>query len=79
MTTIRVTGQIDSTHRLTATVPDGVPVGPIDVVLMLPAAESEAVDRVWLQGIAREWHDDLNDVQQDIYTVSDGQSPHEAG
>ena len=45
---------------------------------MLPAAESDAVDRVWLQSIAREWHDDLSDVQQDIYSISDGQPPHEA-
>ncbi len=78
MTTIRVTGQIDSSHRLTAKVPDGVPVGPIDVVLMLPTVESDAVDRVWLQSIAREWHDDLSDVQQDIYSISDGQPPHKA-
>ena len=48
MTTIRITGQIDSAHRLTATVPDRVPAGPGEVVLMLPPAEPEADDEAWL-------------------------------
>ena len=79
MTTIRVTGQIDSAHRLTARVPAGVPAGTVEVVLVLPAAEADAVDAAWLQGVAREWHGDLGDVRQDVYTLSDGQPPHEAG
>ena len=79
MTTIRVTGQIDSTHRLTATLPAGVPAGPVEVVVMLPAQSTDASEQGWLEGIAREWHDDLADSRQDIYSPADGQPPHEAG
>ncbi len=79
MTTIRVTGQIDTAHRLTASVPAGIPAGPVEVVLVLPAPEADAVDAAWLQGVAREWPEDLGDVRQDVYTLSDGQPPHEAG
>lgn len=52
MTTIRITGQIDSAHRLTAQVPDRVPAGAVEVVLMLPPAEAD--DKAWLAGVARE-------------------------
>lgn len=79
MTTIRITGQIDSAHRLTAKVPDGVPAGPVEVVLMLPPGEPEADDEAWLAGVAREWRDELGDVRQDIYSITDGRPPHEAG
>lgn len=48
MTTIRITGQIHSAHRLTATVPDRVPAGPVEVVLMLPPAEPEPDADAWL-------------------------------
>lgn len=78
MTTIRVTGQIDSAHRLTANVPDSVPAGPVEVVVSVPDLEPHAVDEVWLAGVAREWRDDLSDVRQDIYSISDGRPPHEA-
>ena len=79
MTTIRVTGQIDSTNRLTATLPAGVPAGPVEVVVMLPAPSTDAGEQGWLEGIAREWRDDLADYRQDIYSPTDGRPPHEAG
>jgi hypothetical protein len=69
MTTIRITGQIDSAHRLTAQVPDGVPAGAVEV-LMLPPAEAD--DEAWLAGVAREWRDELGDVRKDIYSITDG-------
>lgn len=69
MTTIRITGQIDSAHRLTAQVPDRVPAGAVEVVLMLPPAEAD--DKAWLAGVAREWRDELGDVRQDIYSITD--------
>ena len=48
MTTIRITGQFDSAHRLTATVPDRVPAGPVEGEVMPPPAEPEADDEAWL-------------------------------
>ncbi len=46
---------------------------------MLPPAEPEADDEAWLAGVAREWRDELGDARQDIYSITDGRPPHEAG
>jgi hypothetical protein len=40
------------------------------------AADSELN---WLEGVAREWHDDLADSRQDIYELADGKPADEAG
>ncbi len=72
MTSIRVIGQIDETHRLTATVPEGVPAGRVEVVVVVPGESIDRADGHWLEGVAREWHQDLADVRQDIYDLADG-------
>jgi len=33
--------------------------------------EDEAGEN-WMAGIAREWHDELSDPREDIYTLADG-------
>jgi hypothetical protein len=33
---------------------------------------SEEPDENWMVGIVHEWHEDLADSRQDIYTVTDG-------
>jgi len=70
---IKVTGEIDDHGRLVATVPTSMKPGIVDV-LVIPRSESgedEAGDD-WMQGVAREWHDELADSRQDIYTLDDG-------
>jgi hypothetical protein len=79
MNTIRVTGMIDADHRLTATVPSAVPIGNVEVVVLVPETSSEPDRDTWHQGIAREWHGDLADSRQDIYDLSDGLPVNEAG
>jgi len=71
MKPIRLTGQIDQNHRLSAEVPESVPPGPVTVLIVPRAHEDDAGD-AWMAGIAREWADDLADPRQDIYTLADG-------
>lgn len=79
MTTIRVIGEIDETHRLTATVPDGVPAGRVEVVVVVPGEAFDQAEEHWLEGIAHEWHHDLADPRQDIYDLGDGRPADAAG
>jgi len=39
----------------------------------------DAIDAVWEKGIAAEWHEDLADTRQDIYSPTDGEPADEAG
>jgi hypothetical protein len=77
--TIRVTGMIDADHRLTATVPSAVPIGNVEVVVLVPETAVDPDHDAWRQGIAREWHEELADTRQDIYDLSDGLPVNEAG
>jgi hypothetical protein len=72
MPPIRIIGTVDAAHRLTATVPVAVPAGEVEVVLIIPEPHIDAGERLWEAGIAAEWHDDLADERQDIYTLDDG-------
>ena len=44
MATIRIIGQVDDGHRLTAMVPDGVPAGRVEVVVVVPGRPAEDAD-----------------------------------
>jgi len=79
MSPIRIIGKVDEAHQLTATVPVAVPAGEVEVVLIIPEPRVDAADRLWEAGIAAEWHDDLADERQDIYSLVDGTPVHEAG
>ena len=70
---IKVTGEIDEDGRLVATVPASMKPGIVDV-LVIPRQKSDEDDagENWMQGVAREWHDELADSRQDIYTLADG-------
>lgn len=67
MKAIEVAGNIDPQRRLSADVPNGLPPGPVRI-LVAPPGEDDA----WLQGIASEWSNDLADPRQDLYTLEDG-------
>ena len=79
MSTIRVIGQIDDAHRLTAVVPHDVPAGQVEVVVLVHGTLVDHEESTWLEGVAREWHDDLADARQDIYVLADGKPADAAG
>ncbi len=41
-------------------------------ILMTKPDEDEA-NAAWMQRVAREWHDELADERQDLYTLDDGE------
>jgi hypothetical protein len=71
MNTVKVTGNVDENHQLSARVPATVPPGPVTVLIVPVSQEDEAGD-AWTMGIAQEWADELGDTEQDIYTLADG-------
>ena len=71
MKAIELIGQVDEQHRLQAHVPEGLPAGPVRLIVLLP--EDDDTGLAWAHGIAREWADELGDARQDIYTPEDGQ------
>jgi len=73
MKTIKVLGRVDEQHRLFAEVPATVPPGPIEVTLVLPYTDEDEAGRAWMEGIAREWADELSDPREDMYTLEDGE------
>jgi hypothetical protein len=77
MTPIELTGNVDERHRLRADVPDEIPPGPVRLIVLL-CDEDDAGDG-WLQGVSREWVDELADVREDIYSLDDGQPVNAAG
>ena len=71
MKAIELIGDIDDQHRLHAQVPNELPAGRVRLIVLLPG-EDEA-GSMWPHGIAAEWAAELQDPQQDIYTLDDGQ------
>ena len=71
MNAIELFGDIDEQHRLHAQVPEGLPAGPVRLIVLLPDEDESGA--TWAQGVAREWSNELRDSQQDIYTLEDGQ------
>ena len=77
MKAIELVGDIDDQHRLQAQVPDGLPAGPVRLIVFVP--EEDDAGSAWTRGIAREWADELADSRADIYTLDDGQPVNAAG
>ncbi len=73
MNTIKVIGTVDEQHRLSAEVPVNVPPGPVEITLVLPTAEEDDAGAAWMEGIAREWAEELSDPREDLYTMADGE------
>jgi hypothetical protein len=72
MQAIKVIAEVDEDHRLVAKVPDSVAPGPVEVLVFASAIGEDEAGEHWMRGIAREWHDELADSRQDIYSLSDG-------
>ncbi len=73
MSTIRVLGQIDDQHRLTAAVPATVAPGPVEVLVLARTHDEDEAGEAWEAGIAREWEAELTDPREDIYSLADGE------
>jgi hypothetical protein len=71
MKAIELMGDIDDRHCLQAQVPAELPAGPVRLIVLLPDEDQAGV--AWMQGIAREWVDELDDPRQDLYSLKDGQ------
>ncbi|HXA66857.1 MAG TPA: hypothetical protein VNV82_16985 [Bryobacteraceae bacterium] len=71
MKAIELIGDVDDQHRLQAHVPEDVPAGPVRLIVLLPDEDEAGI--AWAQGAGRAWSDELQDSQQDIYTLEDGQ------
>jgi hypothetical protein len=76
---IRVIGQIDRRHRLTAKVPATVAPGPVEVLVLVPAEPDDEAGEAWIAGIAREWGAELSDPREDLYSLADGEPVDAAG
>ena len=74
MKAIELVGDIDKQHHLHAQVPDGLPAGPVRLIVLLP--DEDEAGTAWGRGIAKEWVDDIGDPKQDLYTLKDGQPPN---
>ncbi len=71
MKAIELAGEIDDQHRLLASIPEGLPVGPVRLIVLFQ--EEDEAGPVWAQGIAKQWAEELNDPREDLYTLEDGQ------
>ena len=77
MKAIELTGDIDDRHRLRAEVPNELPAGPVQLIVLVP--EEDEAGALWGTGAAREWSAELKDPSQDIYTLEDGQPVNAPG
>jgi hypothetical protein len=77
MKTIKWIGHVDEPHRLHAAVPDTLPPGPVQLLVVVPGEEDQDSD-AWMRLIAREWAAELSDPREDIYTLEDGEPLHGA-
>ena len=71
MNAIELIGDIDDRHQLHAQVPKELPAGQVRLIVLLPGEDDAG--GLWARGIAAEWSAELADLQQDIYTLDDGQ------
>ena len=72
MPTIRLVGEVDQHHRLTATVPPSIAPGTVEVLVLLAGNDEDAAGSAWSAGVANEWQDELSDPREDRYTLADG-------
>ena len=77
MHALRVTGNVDENHQLSARVPATIPPGPV-TILIVPVSQEDETGGAWEAGVAAEWADELSDSGQDIYTMADGEPVHES-
>lgn len=74
MKALEFVAEVDAQHRLQLELPVETSPGPVRVLVLLPETpETEGeVNTVWMKAIAQEWHEELADPREDIYTLEDG-------
>ena len=76
MSMIRLWGNVDENGQLSAQVPTSICPGPV-MVFVLSESGDDGEARLWTEGVAKEWADELSDTAQDIYTLADGEPVRE--
>lgn len=72
MHTIKIKGEVNARHCLVAVVPETIPAGEVEILVLVPSKIEDDESQAWTTGVAHEWHDELADARQDIYTLADG-------
>ena len=72
MQAFKVMGEVDEHGRLVATVPTSFEPGQVEVLVIAPEHNQREAEETWMTGVVQEWHDDLSDPRQDIYSLADG-------
>jgi len=73
MLTLKIVGQVDESHQLSASLPDSIRPGQVEILVMIPSDVEDEAGTAWMRGVVHEWRDDLNDSREDIYTLADGE------
>lgn len=72
MTGHRLSGHVNERHELIIQVPDSIPPGPVQVMIVSEPVVVEGDDE-WSAGVALEWAAELSDSREDIYSLDDGE------
>ncbi len=78
MAAMKVFGQVDQSHRLSAIVPESIEPGPVEILVIRPERDEDDAGAAWAEGIAHEWQAELNDPREDLYTLADGEPVDES-
>lgn len=65
--------EVDERRRVQLALPATVMPGTVRVIVLAQESDEDEAGALWMQGIAREWADELADTRQDIYTLEDGE------
>jgi hypothetical protein len=65
--------EVDAQRRVQIALPPTVMPGTVRIIVLAQETDEEETDALWMQGVAREWADELADTRQDIYTLEDGE------
>ncbi len=74
MKAIELLGRVDETRHLQVEIPETLSPGPVRIIVLIP--EEDEAGAAWMQGIAREWAEELNDPREDLYSLEDGKPVH---
>lgn len=72
MKALELVAEVDDQHCLKMTLPQSVGPGRVRVLVLVPEAEEDESEELWMRGIAGEWKAELADKREDIYTLEDG-------
>jgi hypothetical protein len=73
MRSIKLKGNVDTNHKLTAQVPAEVGPGEVELILVFSPNEEALAEEQWAEGISRDWAEEWSDPREDIYTITDGE------